>query len=350
MSQAPLITVAMPVYNCENYLEEAVNSILTQTYSNFELIIIDDGSTDHSLKLLHVLASQDSRIRLVSRENRGISNTVNEIIEMAQGSFFALMHADDIALPFRLEKQLHWMRNNGADICGSWVKCFGTAGEWVLKHAQDDEALKLELLFGCAFANPTSMMRTEVVQSMRYDSAWDSAEDYEFWVRAACAGWRMTNIPEVLLLYRLHDGQISSASFSLQRELSQKIRNFYWHSRFKSLHLTSEEVAMVLSLRDPILPWINLDKLNLCFIKLLEQFSGESAFVLFDQITRLHYRIASTSLSVPFRWGILNRRFGNGIGLKTFHQLLFLAIFKISPSQNAFQRLKSLYLSIGLGR
>ena len=132
----PLISVAMPVYNGERYLAKAIDSILAQTFADFELIIIDDGSTDNSLQVLHEYQKRDARIRLVARENRNLATTLNDLIDLARGKWIARMDQDDIALPHRFERQLQWLEETGADICGSWVKFFGTTDRRILKHSK----------------------------------------------------------------------------------------------------------------------------------------------------------------------------------------------------------------------
>ena len=165
-SAMPLISVAMPVYNGEAHLAEALESILAQTYTNFELIIIDDGSTDNSLQVLLQYQKRDIRIRLITRENRNLATTLNDIIDLAQGKWVARMDQDDIALPHRFERQLEWLEQTGADIAGSWIQLFGTFDKRILKHSQTDDAIKMELLFGSPFAHPTVMLRAELVKQL----------------------------------------------------------------------------------------------------------------------------------------------------------------------------------------
>src|SRR6266568_274661 len=221
---APLISVVLPVYNGEQYLAEAIDSILAQTFTNFELIIIDDGSTDNSLGILKQYQYLDSRIRLIARENRNLATTLNDSIDLARGVWVARMDQDDIALSHRFERQLQWLEQTEADICGSWIKFFGTADKRIIKQPQTDQAIKMQLLFGAPFAHPSVMMKTALVRRLRYDKAWEKAEDYDLWERAAHAGWQMTNVQEVLLLYRQHATQITTHASNQNHMLTQKIR------------------------------------------------------------------------------------------------------------------------------
>lgn len=340
---SPLISVAMPVYNGEKYLAEAIDSVLEQTFTDFEFIIIDDGSTDNSLQVLQDYQKRDARIRLIVRENRGLSTTLNDIIELAQGKWIARMDQDDIALLHRFERQLQWVEKTGADICGSWVQFFGTSDKRILKHATTDEAIKMELLFGSPFAHPTVMMKTELVRKLRYDSFWDKAEDYELWVRAACAGWKMTNVPEILLNYRQHDAQISTASSLKQQELTQKIRRRYWVFVGDSLELKNEWIDEVLKLRESSPPKPNMDTVDAIFEALLQRNHGEAQEVIFDHATRLYFRATASGTAVAVRWGRINKRFGKGFALGIKLKLWLLCAMQIQPSSKLFKFLMKMY-------
>ena len=210
----PLISVVLPVYNGEKYLVEAIDSIREQTFKNFELLIIDDGSTDNSLAILKSYQRLDQRIQLIARENRNLATTLNDLIDLSQGEWIVRMDQDDISLPNRIERQLEWLEQTGADICGSWVELFGISHKYILKHSQTDQSIKAELLFGAPFAHPSVIMRSALAKKLRYDKIWEMAEDYDLWERAAHSGWKMTNVQEVLLLYRQHAKQITNYSSS----------------------------------------------------------------------------------------------------------------------------------------
>src|SRR6185369_10026020 len=274
VAKAPLISVALPVYNGEKYLAEAIDSILAQTFTDFELLIIDDGSTDNSLAILKQYKQRDDRIRLIARENRNLATTLNDLIDLAQGEWVARMDQDDIALPHRFEKQLQWLEQTGADICGSSIRFFGTSDKRTVTHCQTDEAVKMELLFRSPFAHPTVMMKTVLVKKLRYDKAWEKAEDYDLWERAARAGWMMTNVPEVLLLYRLHPTQITTHTSNQNQIFSQKIRQRYWEFVFDSIQLNSKWIPEVMKIRDPSSPKPNMDYVNAAFCELLQRTHG----------------------------------------------------------------------------
>ena len=137
----------MSVYNAEKYIEEAIQSVLNQTYNNFEFIIINDGSEDNSLEMLKNFLADD-RIILIDRENKGLVSSLNEGILKSKGNFIARMDADDICLPNRFEEQLNFMKKNSdVGVCGSWIELLETFKTKTWKIPCNDQRLKAELLF-----------------------------------------------------------------------------------------------------------------------------------------------------------------------------------------------------------
>lgn len=346
MPNTPIISVILPVFNGERYLREAIDSILCQTFENFELIVVNDGSSDSTQEIIEEYARLDSRVVCVSRENRGLVASLNEGISKAQGSWIARMDQDDIAYPQRFERQLEWIYKVNADICGSWVQPFGANQNYIHKHAIGNDAIRCELLFGCAFAHPSVMVKKALIQALKYDPNWEKAEDYELWVRAALSGWKMANVPEVLLSYRQHEFQMSSESSNDQQALSQKVRKKYWDSLAGSIQLNLNEINAVLSLREspPSKPDMNV--VDVVFMRLLTSVSGESRQVILDHLTRLYYRVASLNISVPFRWYSLNKKFGDRRDLKIFISLLLMSLFRINAQGAVFHVLRRLYSAV----
>lgn len=344
VSRAPLITVVLPVYNGEKYLAEAVDSILAQTVTNYELIMIDDGSTDGSLQILRKYEQRDSRIRVIARENRGLATTLNDAVDIARGAWVARMDQDDIALPHRFERQLEWLKETGADISGSWVRRFGTSDKRVVKLRKTDEAIKMEMLFCSPFAHPAVMMRTALLKLLRYDKAWEKAEDYDLWERAAEAGWKMTNVPEVLLLYRVHTTQISTSTANLQQRQGQEIRRRYWEFVFQSMRLNQKRVQESLKIFESSLSEVDMDIVDASFTELLHHSHGESRKAIFDHATRLYYRMAASCSDIVARWGKLNREFGEGWGVSTKSKLCVFRLLRIRTDGNLFRQLKRFYI------
>lgn len=342
-ASSPCISVILPVYNGEKYLVEAIKSILAQTFRDYELIIINDGSTDGSLDILQVYEKLDTRIRLISRENRNLATTLNESIDLARGKWIARMDQDDIALPHRFERQLQWLEHTQADICGSWVRRFGTSDKRVVRLHQSDEAIKIQMLFANPFAHPSVMMRTELAKQLRYDKLWEQAEDYDLWERAAEAGWKMTNVPEVLLLYRLHGTQISTATERMH-QLRQKIRRRYWLSVIQSMQLDSACIDEVLAVEEPNSSIQNMDIVEKALTELLLQTDGEARDVMFSHAMRLYLRLAADCPDITLRWRRLNQKVGT---YSTFHSLVELWFFhhmKIRPESRGFEFVKKVYI------
>lgn len=196
----------MSVYNGQNYLDDAIQSILTQTYKDFEFIIINDGSTDKSLEIIKKYQMFDERIILISRENKGLIASLNEGIEHSRGKYIARMDADDISLPTRFEEQIKFMeKNEHIGVCGTAIIGFSEHTQekvWTLNTA--NTTLKTELLFSSCFAHPSIFIRKKVIDqyNLLYDSNFPHAEDFELWTRIADYT-DFANISTPLLKYRI---------------------------------------------------------------------------------------------------------------------------------------------------
>lgn len=201
-----LISVVMPVHNAGSYLAKAIESILVQTYSNFELIIVNDGSEDDSGKIIEKYASKDCRISPIFSARMGIAHAMNTGVAAARGDYIAYLDHDDIALPERLANQLAWMQKNNLDICGSCVKRIGNHSN-LMWFPEKHESICNELFFSCSLLQTGLMLRAEVAKQNPYD---EQAKflDYELWTRLATR-YRMGNIQQVLTLYRSHCRQTS---------------------------------------------------------------------------------------------------------------------------------------------
>lgn len=230
MSINPKVTVLMPVYNVALFIHEAIESILNQTMSDFELLIINDGSSDTTRD--EVFKFNDSRIRFVeNKQNIGLANTLNRGLELAKGEYIARMDGDDISMPDRIEKQLAVLeKNQDIDICGAGYHFFGTKNYDVIYPQRHDE-IKVGLLFGCCMIIPMFRKKSLLDKGLRYNQNFFPAEDYRFWVECMLSDLRMFNIPEILFLYRMHSSQVSVVMTDQQR-VSDDIRKFYFKSLF----------------------------------------------------------------------------------------------------------------------
>lgn len=225
--EKPLLSVLMPVYNCEMYLKEAIESILNQTYSNFEFIIINDGSTDGSKILIE--SSKDDRIRYIeNKKNLGLIATLNKGIELSKGDYIIRMDADDFSYPNRFEKQVIFMQENPEiDISGTWF----LKSDRVNKNTNPTsfEECKLHLINNSVLCHPSVIIKKDSIQKkgLKFKDLALHAEDYQFWIDAVKAGLKISNLPLVLLNYRIHSMQISSAKADIQKQTVNDIRLEY---------------------------------------------------------------------------------------------------------------------------
>ena len=209
MSRRPLVTVLMSAYNDFRYLPAAVESILGQSFGDFEFLIVDDGSTDRTRDYLAGL--RDPRVRVTRNpENVGLTRSLNRGIDAAAGSLVARMDADDVALPDRLSRQVAFFQKHpDVGIVGSARMLIDERGDHVA-HAPavaDDLGIRWKCLLGNPFAHPTVMLRRDVLDQhrLRYDETFQTAQDYELWTRLLTVT-RAANLRDPLLKYRLRDG------------------------------------------------------------------------------------------------------------------------------------------------
>lgn len=198
----PLVSVVMPVYNAERFVGDALKSILNQTYTKFEFIIIDDGSKDESLAIIKKYA--DPRIRLIAlAQNQGIVNALNTGLQAAQGKYIARMDADDVSMPNRLALQVAFMEKHPeVGLLGTQhMAIHGKARLFPTTH----NALVWYMLNACPFVHPSVMLRVDVLKQhhLQYDKAFEYAEDLELWTRLS-GFTQVANLPQRLIKYRYH--------------------------------------------------------------------------------------------------------------------------------------------------
>ena len=217
----PLISIILPVYNREKYIEDSIGSILNQTFKNFELIIVDDGSSDNSVGIVEKI--NDLRIKIFrNSENRGLSNARNIGIQHSSGKYIAFMDSDDISHPRRLEKQLKVLtEKKDIIVCGSWLKLMDSGSE--IKHQKNHNELICQMLINCPLSIGSVLMRSEIFIEENFDENLRFGEDYEFWSRVIWKG-RIHNIQESLLYYRTHAQQNSIINIESQHLMDAKIR------------------------------------------------------------------------------------------------------------------------------
>lgn len=222
------VSVLLPVYNGLPFLGEAIESILVQTVTDIELLIIDDGSTDGSLSVIERVAAADSRVRYASRPNRGLVYTLNELLSMAKSPFIARMDSDDISDPTRFEHQLRAFEADDSLLAvGSDVHSIDSKGRRLMmirmphSHGEIDRHT-MEVVHGSGMCHPAMMFRATAFELVgRYRADFWPAEDADLVLRIAEKG-RVANLPLPLLSYRAHANSIGHTQASRQREASYK--------------------------------------------------------------------------------------------------------------------------------
>lgn len=219
----PKVSVIMPVFNSGPYLAQAIDSILNQDFTDFELLVLNDGSSDNSLEVARRFEA-DRRVKVINRnENRGLVFTLNEGIQRARGIYLARMDADDISRPTRLSKQVHVLDSNPKiGICGTWWHYMDS--DVTIQAPVSNDDIKLYCLVNSPFGHPTVMIRSSILSALEehYRQEFYLAEDYELWTRVLDDAEGM-NISEVLLDYRIHSGQLSYKS-ARQIEIADQVR------------------------------------------------------------------------------------------------------------------------------
>jgi hypothetical protein len=210
----PRVSVVMPVFNGGSYLAAAVESVLKQSFGDFELLAIDDGSTDQSASVLSGFARSDRRIRLVTQANAGIVASLNKALELAEGEYIARMDADDVALPLRFARQVAFLdARPDVAVVGSAITLIDQEGNMIrdVDYPLAPPAVSEFLIqVGCALAHPAVMMRRGDVAAVGgYRSAYRHAEDYDLWLRIS-ESRALANLPDRLLLYRQHPAKASA--------------------------------------------------------------------------------------------------------------------------------------------
>jgi glycosyltransferase involved in cell wall biosynthesis len=220
-TSGPLVSIILPCYNGEKYLKECIDSILNQTYSNFELIIIDDGSTDKTLRLLK--RYKDKRMVILRNETKlGIVAGLNLAVKYAKGKFIARIDIDDMMREDRLRKQVEFLErdeNQSVALVGSHHYVIDHSGNiiGINQYPVTVEEIRNAILFKNPFSHPAVMMRANVVKQIRYSGKYPHAEDYHLWFKIL-KKHKAFNIPECLTYYRLHGKNVSNENAKSQRD------------------------------------------------------------------------------------------------------------------------------------
>lgn len=218
------ISVLMSVFNADQYLRMAIESILNQTFSDFEFIIINDGSTDNTANIL--ASYNDPRIVTATNEvNIGLTKSLNKGLDLAQGEYIARMDADDISMPNRLGKQVAFMDTHPEiGVCGSWARAFGDR-DGLHMLPDDNNSIKCRMLFQNSLVHSSVIIRKSIIEkyNLAYDEQYSKAQDYALWL-TCLQHTRLANIPDTLVGLRFHKNQTSILSIDDQDMVAQSVR------------------------------------------------------------------------------------------------------------------------------
>jgi glycosyltransferase involved in cell wall biosynthesis len=234
---APEISIVLPAYNCESFLKEAIESLLNQAFKDFELIIINDGSTDKTEDVIKSFT--DPRIIYLKNENNsGLVYTLNKGIDAAKGKYIARMDGDDISLPTRLVRQKAILDENpGIAVTASTIAFINEknepAGDWQLdKKTTHPGEIKRRLPYENCIAHPSVMVRSQILKKLKYKPYQKNIEDYDLWLRMMSRGYSITKVEEPQLLYRIHNSSITAVHLKKNnfffKHFSMK-RRFIWN-------------------------------------------------------------------------------------------------------------------------
>jgi len=327
MQNSPLVSVLLPCYNVEKYVEETFDSLLNQTYTNFEIVAINDCSTDSTLKILNGLAEKDKRIKIYNNEsNLKLIKTLNRGIDLCRGEYIARMDADDIAMPERLEKEVNFLEENkDYDIVSTQFATFRTGSSKTDLHFNPlkYEELQSYLIFKSGICHPASMMRKRLFTELglRFDEEYLHVEDYALWSKALYVT-KLANLGgEPLLLYRVHGSQISSLYEDIQLENKKKV--FKIHCKHLNIDDSDETLDIYASVAEAVPSESSFEYLDKCekfILDLLEKnrmenFGSQSFLV---DMMALHWMRLCANSRLGLK--VLNRCFSSPLYKKDIYK------------------------------
>ena len=322
MAAAPKVSVFIPVYNRERYLCVAVNSILAQTFADFELLLVDDGSTDGSLELMQRYAARDPRVRIETNgANLGIPRTRNRGLELARGEYIALLDSDDYAYPGRLEAQVRFLEAHPDHVqVGSWGSFMDEQGHLARRVRRQPIAapdVDAELLFRCCLSNRSIMGRTAELRAYGYRTEFPRCQDYDLHVRLA-SRYPMANLPQILVCGRQHAQRYTGLTRDLGRERKLAINR----SQLEALGLQPTA--------DDLQRHYLLSRGGLPQREYLEWAEAWLADLLTANRAAGRYRSASLTAAVGKRWFQLCKRAGHALGPWTAARMLASPLLRMA--------------------
>ena len=294
---SPYVSVLMPAFNAEKHITQAIESILQQTFIDFELCILNDGSTDRTSECIRQF--DDPRIITVdSEQNQGLVAARNQLVAAARGRYIAFLDADDIAAPNRLKWQIAFLESEQVDVCGGAHDSLYEASGRIKrsKERYSDADIRALMTVCSPLCNPAVMGKAEVFKTHPYQMGKDYAEDYSLWAELALAGYRFANLKEKLITYRIHASQISQVQNAATNVIFNESRSHY----IECLGLPKEGIPR---------PMDFLERLRLALpfmLKLNQCIRGISVGANTEIYSRFQYRGNGilTPLTRLERWGV----------------------------------------------
>lgn len=307
MNNFPLVSVIIPCYNAEQYVETAVRSIMEQTYTNLEILCCDDCSTDGTFTILQKLAAEDSRIKILRNEtNLGVVDTLNKLVSEASGTYIARMDADDISLLKRIEKQVAFLENNpDYALCGTNAWHIDESGRRIGRSCLSisNYEIKRTKFIRCPFYHPAVCMRSDVLKQNKYDYFFDKVEDYDLWMRIIEKN-NAFNLKERLLKYRKTS---SSISYNYSDEIRRKLIELF----SKYLNISTQDAA---------------EYMLAFYIRPRKTSSDKVKKIVYDRFKKSNFFLNAACLKKEYCFAKKNRQLLKYI---VFHPLVFLMfVFK----------------------
>ncbi|MGP1411751.1 MAG: glycosyltransferase family 2 protein [Peptoanaerobacter stomatis] len=299
MDNEKLVSVIIPCYNSEEYLEQSIGSITNQTYKNLEILIIDDCSTDNSLSILKKIKACDSRIKVYSnKKNMKIVYTLNRLIKMSKGTYIARMDADDISFPERIKMQVDFLEKHpNTGFCGTNAYHIDKNNIVIGSTALplDAEDIKKSLPYYCTFYHPSILIRKQLLQDNPYSSDFPYAEDYELWHRLTfIKKIKGENLKEYLLAYRFTPSQSSNAHIIQQMQSVKRIMNCYNNT---DISMTSLKTAIINCEKLDNIDFLHLQQISASIFNLKNNYPILSRYCLFLKKNSLYKNLSKLLFS-----------------------------------------------------
>lgn len=221
-----LVTVLVPTFNVDKYIKDCFDSIFNQTFQNFNVLVIDDASTDDTIKIIESFES--SRIEIVKKKNtKGLIDSLNIGFKMVKSKYIARVDADDINHLSRFQKQFNFLEMNPTiAACGCWLQSFGNNNH-IFKHKETHDEIMCSMFFTAPMSLGATMLRKEAYENVKFNFNKLHVEDYDFWARTGFYN-KMHNLQEVLYYYRVHSEQVCSKYRDIQLKNKIKVRLYIW--------------------------------------------------------------------------------------------------------------------------